>query len=58
MNIPFHTQHCREGYGCASLCPVLLLATEHQTLQKDIAKIEASREYWMKRSIALEKDNG
>jgi hypothetical protein len=41
-----------------SLCPVLLLATEHQTLQKDIAKIEASREYWMKRSIALEKDNG
>ncbi len=58
MNIPFHTQHCRENYGCSSLCPVLLLATEHQKLQKAMRTLEASREQWMKRSIALEKDNG
>ena len=57
MNIPFHTQHCREGYGCASLCPVLLLATNHDLLKQRMEILEASREQWMKRSVALEKDS-
>jgi hypothetical protein len=36
MKIPFHTENCREGWGCRTHCPVLLLVKEYEKLVKDL----------------------
>jgi Fe-S-cluster-containing hydrogenase component 2 len=33
MKIPFHTEHCREGWGCMSACPVYVLTQQFQELE-------------------------
>jgi hypothetical protein len=34
MHIPFHTAHCREGYGCHSTCPVMNLLVDRDQWRK------------------------
>jgi hypothetical protein len=40
MSYPFHTKHCREGWGCPSSCPVRQLVEEHDRLKVQLAKLE------------------
>jgi hypothetical protein len=40
MSYPFHTKHCREGWGCPSSCPVRQLVEEHDRLKVQLAKLD------------------
>jgi hypothetical protein len=44
MKIPFHTEHCREGWGCMSACPVYVLTQQFQELEAKLQIAEHTAE--------------
>jgi hypothetical protein len=46
MKIPFHTEHCREGWGCLSACPVVKLKNDYLELQEELKAALHAAETW------------
>ena len=57
MKIPFHTEHCREGWGCLSLCPVLQLTKQFQELKMDCELYLATRDEQEQKNKKGKPDN-
>jgi hypothetical protein len=46
MKIPFHTENCREGWGCLSSCPVVHLKNEYLALEAELKAALHAAETW------------